>query len=173
LYRGINDFKKGYQPTTNTVKDEKGDLVTHLHSILVRWRNHFSQLLHVHGVKEVMQTEILTTEPLVPEPSAFQYEIAIEKLMGNKSPSTHQIPAEMIKVGKRTIHSEIHKLINSICNEEELPEEWKFSINVPKKGDKTDCCSYRGISLLSSTHKILSNILFIEVNSIRRGNYWE
>jgi len=47
LYRGINDFKKGYQPTTNIVKDEKGDLVTDCHSILLRWRNHFSQLLNV------------------------------------------------------------------------------------------------------------------------------
>jgi hypothetical protein len=28
LYRGINDFQKGYQPRTNIVKDEKGDLVT-------------------------------------------------------------------------------------------------------------------------------------------------
>ena len=26
LYRGINDFKKGYQPRTLIVKDEKGDL---------------------------------------------------------------------------------------------------------------------------------------------------
>ena len=26
LYRGINDFKKGYQPSSNIVKDEKGDL---------------------------------------------------------------------------------------------------------------------------------------------------
>jgi hypothetical protein len=28
LYRGISDIKKGYQPRTNVVKDEKGDLVT-------------------------------------------------------------------------------------------------------------------------------------------------
>ena len=27
LYRGINDFKKGYQPRTTIVEDEKGDLV--------------------------------------------------------------------------------------------------------------------------------------------------
>ena len=27
LYRDINDFKMGYQPRTNIVKDEKGDLV--------------------------------------------------------------------------------------------------------------------------------------------------
>ena len=30
LYRGINDFKKGYQPKTIRVKDEKGDLVAEL-----------------------------------------------------------------------------------------------------------------------------------------------
>ena len=27
LYRGINDFKEGYQPRTNIVWDEMGDLV--------------------------------------------------------------------------------------------------------------------------------------------------
>jgi hypothetical protein len=27
LYRGINEFKKGYQPRTNLVKDENGDLL--------------------------------------------------------------------------------------------------------------------------------------------------
>jgi hypothetical protein len=41
LYRGINVFKKGYQSRTNVLKDEKGDLVTDSHSILVWWRNHF------------------------------------------------------------------------------------------------------------------------------------
>jgi hypothetical protein len=44
LYRDISDFKKDYQPRTNTVKDEKGDLVVISHSILARWRNCFSQL---------------------------------------------------------------------------------------------------------------------------------
>ena len=56
---------------------------------------------------------------------------------------------------------EIHKLITSICKKKKLPEEWKESIIVPihKKGDKTDCNNYRGISFLSTTYKILSNIL--------------
>jgi hypothetical protein len=31
LYRGINGFKKGYQPRNNLVKDENGDLMICLH----------------------------------------------------------------------------------------------------------------------------------------------
>ena len=87
--------------------------------------------------------------------------MGIEKLESNKSPGNDQIPAELIKAGGRTIRSQIHKLIVSIWNKEELPEEWKESIIVPiyKKGDKTDCSNYRCISLLPTTYKILSNIL--------------
>jgi hypothetical protein len=36
FYRGINNFKKGFQPKTNIVQDEKVDLVTDSHSILNR-----------------------------------------------------------------------------------------------------------------------------------------
>ena len=60
MNRGISDFKKGYQPRTNIVKDEKGDLVAESKSIMVRWRKHFSQLFNVHGVNYVRQTEIHT-----------------------------------------------------------------------------------------------------------------
>jgi hypothetical protein len=34
LYRGINEFNKGYQPRTNLVKDEKGDLLADPHNIV-------------------------------------------------------------------------------------------------------------------------------------------
>jgi hypothetical protein len=63
--------------------------------------------------------------------------------------------------GYGKICSEIHKLIIYTWNKEELPDQWKESIVVPvyKKGDKTDCSNYRGISHLPTTYKILSNIL--------------
>jgi hypothetical protein len=60
------------------VQDEKGDLVTDCHSILPKWRNHFFQLLNVHRVNDVRQTEIHTAEPPVPETSAFEVDMAIE-----------------------------------------------------------------------------------------------
>jgi hypothetical protein len=43
LYRGINEFKRDYQPRNNLVKDENGDLLVDSHNILNRWKNYFSQ----------------------------------------------------------------------------------------------------------------------------------
>jgi hypothetical protein len=97
----------------------------------------------------------------VPEPRAFEVEMAIEKLKSHKSPFIDRIPAELIKAGGGRIRYEIHKLNYSIWNKEELPDEWKESIIVPcyKKGHKTDCSNNRGISLLPTMYKILSNVL--------------
>jgi len=137
------------------VKDEKGDLVADSHSIVARWRNYFSQLFNVRGVKVVGQAEIHTAEPLVPEPSAAEVELAIDMLKSHKSPGIDQIPAELIKTGGTTICLEIHKLITSIWKKEQLPEEWKESIIIPiqKKGDKTDNNNYRGISFFQQLTK--------------------
>ena len=106
------------------------------------------------GLRTLRQAEIQTAEPLVPEPSAAEVELAIDKLKSHKSPGIDQIPAELIKAGSRTICLEIHKLITSIWKKAKLPEEWKESIIIPihKKGDKTDCSNYRGISLLPTTY---------------------
>jgi hypothetical protein len=70
LYRGINAFMKGYQPRTNLVKNERGDLLVDPHKILNRWKKYLCQLLIIHGACGVRQTEMHTAEPFVPEPSA-------------------------------------------------------------------------------------------------------
>jgi hypothetical protein len=84
LYRSIIDFKKSYLPRSNiliyVVKDVKDDLVTDSHSALAGWRKQFSQLLNVHGVNDVRKIEICPAGPLVPEPSAFEAKMTIEKL---------------------------------------------------------------------------------------------
>ena len=49
-----------------------------------------------------------TSEPLVPEPSAFEVETGIEKLKRRISPGIDQIPVELIKAGGRTFRNEIH-----------------------------------------------------------------
>jgi hypothetical protein len=111
----------------------------------------------VRQFSDVRKRETHTAEPLVPEPSAFEVDLAIGKINSHKSPGFDRMLAELIKAGGRTIRSEIHKLANFSWNKEELPEQWKESIIVAvyKKGDKTDCSNYRGISMLPTTYKII------------------
>jgi hypothetical protein len=113
------------------------------HKILNGWKNYFCQLLNLHRVGGVRQTEIHTAEPITPEPSASEVEVAIEKLKRYKYPVVDEIPAELNQAGGETLCFEIHKLIKSNWNKE-LPHQWKESVVVPihKKGDKTDCSNY-------------------------------
>jgi hypothetical protein len=53
LYRGLNEFKRCYQPRNSLVKDENGDLVADSQNILNRWKKCFYQLLNVHNVSDV------------------------------------------------------------------------------------------------------------------------
>jgi hypothetical protein len=153
------NLRGAYQPRSNLVKDE--NLFADSHKVLNRWKKYFSQLLNVHNVSDVRQIEVHTAEPLVSGPSRPEVEIAIAKLKKYKSPGSDQTPTELIQAGGEVLLSAIHKLITSVWNKEEFPEQWKESVVVPihKKGDKTDCNNYRGISLLSTSYNILLIIL--------------
>jgi hypothetical protein len=150
----------GCQNRSNLLKDETGDLLADSHNTLNRSKN-YSQLLNVHRVSDVGLIEIYTSEPSVPDLSHVGVETAVAKLKMYKSPGSDQIPAELIQAEGETLWSEIHKLINSLWNKEELHDQWKESIIVPiyQKSDITDCSNYHGISLLSASYRILSNIL--------------
>jgi hypothetical protein len=131
LCRGITELKRGYQSRSNLLKDENGDLLADSNNILNRWKNCLSQLLNVHRVSDVRRIKICTTEPLVPDPSPFEVEIAIAKLKRYKSPGSHEIPAELIEAAGKILRSEIHKLTSSIWNKKEVRDQWKKSITVP------------------------------------------
>jgi hypothetical protein len=61
-----------------------------------------------------LQTEIQTAEPLVLQPSFAEIEIAIKKLKSYKLTIIDQIPGELLQARGNTLHSEIHKLVNSV-----------------------------------------------------------
>ena len=55
--------------------------------ILVRWRNHFYQFLNARGYNDVGQTEICKAEALAPNPSLYEFKIAVEKTKRHKTPT--------------------------------------------------------------------------------------
>jgi hypothetical protein len=90
---------------------------------LNKWKNFFNQVLNVHGLHDVSQLDLHTAEPLVPEPSLVEVEVAVRKLKSYKSLGTDQILAGLFKAGGETLHSEIQKFICSIWNKEGLPQQ--------------------------------------------------
>jgi hypothetical protein len=81
------------------------------------------ELLNVHNVGDVRQIEVHKAEPLVPGRSHLEVEIAIAKLKKYKSPGSDQILAELIQAESEVLLPVIHKLINSVWNKEELPDQ--------------------------------------------------
>jgi hypothetical protein len=79
------------------MKDGNGNLLADSQSVLNRWKNFFNKVLNVYVVHDVMQMDVHTAEPLVPEPSLVKVEVAIEKLKSYKSPGTDQILDKMLK----------------------------------------------------------------------------
>jgi hypothetical protein len=122
--------------------------------------NYICQLLNVQREGGIRLAGIQIAEPFVPEPNISEVVVAFGKLKRYKSPGADYIPGELFQAVGGTLHSEIDKLIKLIWNKEEFPHKWKESIVVPiyKMDDRTKCSNYRGISMLLTSYKILSNM---------------
>jgi hypothetical protein len=84
---------------TGLVTEKNDDLLADSHNILNRWKNYFSQILIVHNVSDVRQTEVQAAEPLVSDPTCLEARIVTAKLEKYKSPGSDEILAELIQAG--------------------------------------------------------------------------
>jgi hypothetical protein len=105
------------------VKNENGDLLADSHNIFNRQKKYFSQLLNVHNITDICQIEIYTVEPLVHATRHLYVEIVIAKLKKYKSPGSDKIPVELLHARSERLLSVIYKLVNSIWNKKELPDQ--------------------------------------------------
>ncbi|VVC32407.1 Reverse transcriptase domain [Cinara cedri] len=82
-------------------------------------------------------------------------------LKNGKAPGIDEVVSECLKKEGNKLFQQLHRLTTDIWEQEEIPESWKMSVLCPvyKKGDKMDPKNYRGISLLNTSYKILSNLL--------------
>ena len=183
FYQLVNNVRADFNPRTTTCRKKNGDLTRDPDEVLVRWREHFVELLA--GKDEV---EDLTTHNMLPTinsdnedlehntPTMHEIEIAMKKLNNNRSAGPDSIKAELFKTNEMSLNKAIHDLICSIWTQEQMPTEWEEASVCPihKKGDKLDCGNYRGISLLNSAYKIFSIILFHRLETYTSkiiGNY--
>ncbi|BHF84380.1 hypothetical protein SprV_0902753100 [Sparganum proliferum] len=94
---------------------------------------------------------------------------AIRNLRNNMAPGEDGIPVEIFKSCVDTLAPWLHEVIERAWRDEVVPDDWVLGILVPilKKGDKTRCENYRGISLIGVAAKIFAIALLRRLQAVR------
>lgn len=134
------------------------------------WEDYFEQLYHnEENTSENIDIETETEDEDMNMSITREMVVnGIKKLKNRKAPGEDGIANELIKYGGDYLTTEIHSLYNKIMNSSIIPNAWKKSITIPifKKGNKKEPTNYRGITLLSSAMKLLTNIIATQLNEI-------
>jgi hypothetical protein len=72
----------------------------------------------MRGINDIRKTEMHTAEPLIHEYSFYEIETAAELLVSYKFTGIDHIPGEMVQARGNTLRSDLHRLINFLCNKE-------------------------------------------------------
>ncbi|CAG9104406.1 unnamed protein product [Plutella xylostella] len=165
FYQEVRTAKKAYQPATQLLEDEEGNLVSDPEKQKTMWRQYFQQLLNCPPVtnENPVNTEDCRVDhdPHKEPPDFEEVRRAIMRLKNHKSPGIDNIPGELWKYGGGAMQSRLYELIRRIWEEEQQPMEWNVGIICPihKKGCRKKCGNYRGIALLPTAYKVLSYII--------------
>ena len=92
-------------------------------------------------------------------PSRSKIKASVSQMNNNKAPGMDGITAEILKNGGEKMIDLLEQVVQSVW-ESEVPQDWRYAILVSlyKKGSKSDCNNFRGISLLSIVGKLFSRI---------------
>ena len=161
----------GSKHTSKGLKDKEGVVLKTEKEQLIRWAEHFNELLNKPELNKLPNFDLTNVHNLniVPEGlTRDELEAALKTVKNNKASGCDEITGEMLKALNETSKDYLLTIFNEIWNNETLPQEWRNGIIVklPKKGDLGDCNNWRGITLLSSVGKFFCTILLKEVDSI-------
>ena len=151
------------------VRDEGGRLLRDKGRIRERWVRFFRSLLNSES--DILDPDIPKRMPQQPvasalgiEPTEKEITTAMKAMANEKAVGPDGLPAELLKLGlqqDRTILLEFHRLTTPIWREGKVPQHWKDAVItvLHKRGDKTECGNYRGISLVSHAGKVLLKVV--------------
>lgn len=168
-YKTFRQYQSKYTPPTLMMKDKNGKMAHNNRDNAEILAEYFKKLLNGEEPKEYLEYEPnpQNKTPLekVTPPDYNEVIKAIESLKNYKAGGENQLVAELWKNANEQTLRNLHKCIIDIWNTEKMPEEWNTAIIHPlhKKGDRSDPNNYRGISLLDTTYKIFSKIIYSRI----------
>ena len=78
-----------------------------------------------------------------------------------EAPGKNRLNSELFKADAVTIANILQPLYNNIWDRKKIPDDWNqgIIIKIPKKGALSECSNWRGITLLSTSSKILTKVI--------------
>ena len=164
IYKTAKSYRRGSHPPTFAIKDPRdGALLTESREIELGWKKYFENLLNVNDInlREEAVLEFHVEESTETNISLGELLEALKKMKNGKASGMDQIPAELIKNMGDIGNEWLLELLLMLWDGQDIPEDWSKDLMCPvfKKGDKTVCSNYRGISLMSHTFKVYERIL--------------
>ncbi|KAI8493113.1 hypothetical protein Bbelb_291170 [Branchiostoma belcheri] len=151
---------------TAPLKTKDGEIITDKAKQLDRWVQHYAELYSEETPERPELEEVLQTYPEMTEldsmPEESELLEALSSLPSGKAPGQDGIPGEVLKQNKEVILPYLYKLLRQCWSDGEIPHEMRNAKIVTlykNKGDRGDCNSFRGISLLSVAGKAIARIV--------------
>lgn len=167
LYSISKKLSQNKPNSSHPIKNENNELLSSVDAQIHRWESYFREILDGDVSPEVADD---TDWPRVtPErfriraepPSIREIKRAIMKTKNNKAPGPDNINAELWKANPDISAEILHALFLDIWEKECVPNDWQEGLIVKlfKKGSKTECNNYRGITLLNVASKVFALVI--------------
>ncbi|XP_076045788.1 uncharacterized protein LOC143028030 [Oratosquilla oratoria] len=169
-----NAIKTTYGPTQSTtaplMSADGATLIKDKNGILDRWVEYLSSLLNQNNPIDPTFADRLPNLPLLNNldltPSFTETLKACNSLKNNKAPGPDGIPGELFKFGGHIVMKRLHLMIQIFWEAGYIPQSLKDPLIVmiyKRKGQKSECGNYRGISLLDVAGKVFARILLFRL----------
>ena len=156
----LRHIRDGPYTAPRTIRDSDGKFLLGESACLNRWAQYFDQLLNV-GLPVTIPS--LNQSVDIDSPIAMSEVVsAINSIKNGKAAGLDQIRPEMVKSLNEENIKRLCEMYNMAFNSSICPKAWQRGCIIPLykgKGDKADCSSYRGITLLSVVGKTYARIL--------------
>ena len=172
MYDGI---KKALGPTLNNtapLRSSTAEVITDRGHQLERWVEHYSDIYSRENIVSPSALDAVECLPTMEEPGTEptleELSKAIDSLASSKAPGGDRIPPDLLKLCKTTLLHSLHVLLCQCWQEGAVPQDMrdtKIITLFQNKGERSDCNSYRGISLLSVIGKVFAKVILIRLQS--------
>ena len=180
MYEGIKKATGPAPSKSAPLKLKTGEVTTDQAKQLERWVEHYLDLYATQNVITDAAFAAIPDLPMMEEldtpPTEEELSKAINSLASGKSPGSDSNLAEVLKSGKSAPLEPLQILLCRCWEEGYIPQDMRHATIVTlykNNGGRSDCNSYRGISLFSIVGKVFARVALARLQILASRVYPE